>query len=54
MDFWTESLLEEAEDYDNLIILRTCSKALGMAALRVGFAVANSRLTGVIRAAKSP
>ena len=46
--------LGEVEAYDNLILLRTCSKALGMAALRVGFAVANPTLTGVIRAAKSP
>ena len=54
MDFWDQSLLEEAAQYDNLIILRTCSKMLGMAALRVGFAVANPTLTGIIRAAKSP
>lgn len=37
MDFWDESLIEEAQNYDNLIILRTCSKMMGMAALRVGF-----------------
>ena len=49
-----QSLLDEAEGYDNLIILRTGSKALGLAALRVGFAVANRRLTGILRAAKSP
>lgn len=54
MDFWDQSLLAEAKQYDNLIILRTCSKMLGMAALRCGFAVANERLTGVLRAAKSP
>lgn len=54
MDFWDESLLPEVQDYDNLIILRTCSKALGMAALRLGFAVANPKLTAVLRAAKSP
>lgn len=54
MDFWDQSLLGEAADYDNLIILRTCSKALGLAALRLGFAVANARLTGILRAAKSP
>lgn len=54
MDFWDQSLLDEAEGYDNLIILRTGSKALGLAALRVGFAVANRRLTGILRAAKSP
>lgn len=54
MDFYTESLMGEVEQYDNLIILRTCSKALGLAAVRLGFAVANPTLTAVIRSAKSP
>lgn len=55
MDFaGDESLLREFENYDNLIILKTCSKALGSAALRLGFAVANKTLTNVIRAVKSP
>ena len=55
MDFAeNESLLGEFEKYDNLIILKTCSKALGSAALRLGFAVANKTLTNVIRAVKSP
>lgn len=54
MDFWDQSLLSEVEQYDNLIILRTASKALGMAALRLGFAVANKILTGIMKAAKSP
>ena len=55
MDFAEdESLLGEFENYDSLIILKTCSKALGSAALRLGFAVANKTLTNVIRAVKSP
>ncbi len=55
MDFAEdESLLGEFQNYDNLIILKTCSKALGCAALRLGFAVANKTLTNVIRAVKSP
>ncbi len=54
MDFSRESLLGEEEDFDNLIILRTCSKAMGMAALRLGFAVARPELAKAIRAAKSP
>ena len=54
MDFWDQSLLSEVSDYDNLIILRTCSKAFGLAALRIGFAVANERLINVIKAVKSP
>ena len=54
MDFWDQSLLDEVACHDNLIILRTCSKMLGMAALRLGFAVANPQITAVLRAAKSP
>lgn len=54
MDFWNQSLLGEVEEYDNLVILRTCSKAIASAALRLGFAVAQPRLTRVLRAVKSP
>jgi histidinol-phosphate aminotransferase len=55
MDFaGDESLLGEFKNYDNLIILKTCSKALGSAALRLGFAVANKTLINIIRAVKSP
>lgn len=54
MDFWTESLLDEVDSFDNLIILRTCSKAFGMAGIRLGFAVANLTLTNAIKAVKSP
>ncbi len=56
MDFWGEenSLLKCAHEYDNLIVLRTCSKALGMAGLRLGFAVSGNVITEKLRAAKSP
>lgn len=54
MDFWDQSLLGEAEKYSNLIILKTCSKAVGLAAVRLGFAVANKTITNALRAAKSP
>lgn len=54
MDFSDQSLLREADSFDNLIILRTCSKAFGMAALRLGFAVARPLLADTLRAAKSP
>lgn len=54
MDFWSQSLLHEFEEYDNLIILRTCSKAFAMAGIRLGFAVANTKLANVMRAVKSP
>lgn len=54
MDFWDQSLLSEVEQYDNLMILRTSSKAVGCAAIRLGFAVANEKLSNALRAVKSP
>lgn len=54
MDFWDQSLLGEVEQYDNLIILRTSSKAVGGAAIRLGFAVSNPMITKALRAVKSP
>ena len=54
MDFWNQSLMDKAHEYDNLIILRTASKSIGSAALRLGFAVANSKITKALKAVKSP
>ena len=54
MDFWGESVLDMVEEYDNLVVLKTCSKNMGMAALRLGFAVAGDTISNAIKAAKSP
>ncbi|HZJ78039.1 MAG TPA: histidinol-phosphate transaminase [Clostridia bacterium] len=54
MDFYDQTLIEEVEEHDNLIVLRTCSKAVGMASIRLGFAVANPKLTTIIKSVKSP
>ena len=54
MDFCAESLIDEVEQHSNLLILRTCSKAPGLAGLRLGFSIANEELTRVMRAVKSP
>lgn len=54
MDFWNQSLMDKAHEYDNLIILRTASKSIGSAALRLGFAVANPKITKALKAVKSP
>ena len=54
MDFWDQSILDEVGNFDNLIILKTCSKAIGLAAIRLGFAVACEKLTIALRAVKSP
>lgn len=54
MDFWDQSVLDEIGNYDNLIILKTCSKSMGMAGIRVGFAVAGETITTALRSVKSP
>jgi histidinol-phosphate aminotransferase len=58
MDFYTESILPDLtsceKDYDNVIVLKTISKAFGAAGLRLGFAVAGETITNALRAAKSP
>ncbi len=54
MDFWDQSVLDEIGNYDNLIILKTCSKAMGLAGIRMGFAVAGETITTALRSVKSP
>lgn len=56
MDFWGEenSLLKDVNNYDNLVVFRTASKAIGSAGLRLGFAVANETISRAIAAVKSP
>ncbi|MEG1583910.1 MAG: aminotransferase class I/II-fold pyridoxal phosphate-dependent enzyme [Anaerovorax sp.] len=54
MEFSDQSLLSEVENYDNLLILKTCSKAWGLAALRLGFALSNKRIVDAINSVRSP
>ena len=56
MDFWGEdnSFIKDVNLYDNLIVLRTASKAIGLAGIRLGFAIANKTITNAIMATKSP
>jgi histidinol-phosphate aminotransferase len=46
------SMVPRIGEFENLIILRTFSKAFGLAALRLGYAVANPRLAGVLEEKK--
>ncbi|MBN8207979.1 histidinol-phosphate transaminase [Bacillus sp. NTK071] len=41
-------------NYNNLVVLRTFSKAYGIAALRVGFGVANSEVVAAIEPSREP
>lgn len=49
-----ESVMSFVETYDNLIVLKTCSKALGLAGVRLGFAIAGEKITGALAAIKPP
>lgn len=54
MDFSDQSVLETVERYDNLIVLKTCSKAWGMAAIRLGFAVSSKEIIRALHCVRSP
>ena len=54
MDFSTESVLDLVEEFDNLIVLKTSSKALGCAAIRLGFAVSSREIVKVLNALRPP
>ena len=54
MDFADESVLENVGEYDNLIVLKTCSKAFGLASIRLGFAASNKTVSRALLAVKPP
>jgi histidinol-phosphate aminotransferase len=54
MDFWDQSVCAYVLEHDNLIVLKTCSKSFGLAAIRLGFALAGKTLSNVLKAVKSP
>ncbi|MBS4197457.1 pyridoxal phosphate-dependent aminotransferase [Lederbergia citri] len=55
IDFAGESpFVKKVLNYENLIILRTASKAMGMAALRLGFLIANDQIIEGISCIKPP
>jgi len=52
MDFSDQSVLDLAGKYDNLIVLRTLSKAMGAAGARMGFAVSTPEITYAMRSVR--
>jgi len=52
MDFSDQSVLDLAGKYDNLIVLRTLSKAMGAAGARMGFAISTPELTYAMRSVR--
>lgn len=54
IEFAGESMVDEIGQWENLVILRTLSKAFGLAGLRLGYAVAQGTIMEVLRAVKPP
>lgn len=50
----SESFLADCSEYSNIIVLKTLSKALGSAALRLGFIVGDKAVVDMFKAVKSP
>jgi histidinol-phosphate aminotransferase len=47
-DFAEYSIVDLVEEFENIIVLRTFSKAFGLAGLRLGYAVTNPKLAALI------
>ncbi len=53
-EYADESFIKRVEEFDNLVVIRTFSKAYAMAALRVGYAVTNKKLADMMISVKIP
>jgi histidinol-phosphate aminotransferase len=49
-----KSFIPDVDNYDNLIVTRTFSKAYALAGMRVGYAISNPDLAGVMQRVKIP
>ncbi len=54
MDFGEDSVLSLVGKYDNLLVLKTCSKAFGCAAIRLGFAAASKEVATALNTVRPP
>ncbi len=50
----SEPLISEVERFPNLVVLRTLSKAWGLAAIRLGYAIAHPQIISYLMKVKSP
>ena len=53
-EYAKDSMVRRVNEFENLIVLRTFSKAYAMAALRVGYAVSNLNVAGMMNCVKIP
>ncbi|MDP4177758.1 MAG: histidinol-phosphate transaminase [Bacillota bacterium] len=52
-EFYGKTFIDKIMNYDNLIVLKTCSK-MGLAAIRLGFLLANNKIMEEIKKVKPP
>ncbi|SHJ55564.1 histidinol-phosphate transaminase [Paramaledivibacter caminithermalis] len=53
-EFYGETIVDKIDDYERLIVLRTLSKAFGLAGLRIGYGVASKNMIETISKVKAP
>ncbi len=53
-EYAKDSFIRRVEEFDNLVVLRTLSKAYAMAALRIGYAATNKSLADMMISVKIP
>ena len=53
-EFYGKTIVDKIDSYENLIVLRTCSKGMGLAALRLGFLITNDILMEELKKVKPP
>lgn len=54
IEFGGESIIDEVNNFDNLVVLRTFSKGFGLAGLRVGFCAANKTVVRLLEKVSQP
>lgn len=54
MEFSDESVVSEIENYKNLIVVKTLSKAFSMAGIRTGYLIANEELVKTVEKVRPP
>jgi len=53
-EFSKKTAISLLDKYDNIIIIRTLSKAFGLAGLRLGYLLTNEKIAGAVQKAKLP
>jgi len=53
-EFTKETIAGRIGEFDNLVVLKTFSKAMGLGGMRIGYALGNETLIATLKKAKSP